>query len=70
MPFDPSHYATNEEFTDFFAARGIDVENVRIGQLEHRRHFNVVGLPSMSLDMDASPDECLRLVKQFIAEMR
>lgn len=69
-PFDPEHYATNAQFTAFFAERAIAVENVRIDPIEHRRRFNVVGLPPMSLDMDASAAECLRAVKAFIRERR
>ena len=69
-PFDPEHYATNEQFTEFFAERGIAVEHVRIDPIEHRRRFNVVGLTPMSLDMDASASECLRTVKAFIRERK
>ena len=65
-PFDPEHYATNEQFVAFFAERGLAVENVRIDPIEHRRRFNVTGLPPMSLDMDASAAECLRTVKDFV----
>jgi hypothetical protein len=69
-PFDPRYYATNEQFTAYFAQRGIAVENVRIDRIEHRRRFNVIGLPEMSLDMDASAAECLRTVKEFIREKK
>ena len=65
-PFDPRYYATNEQFTAYFAQRGITVENVRIEPIGHRRHFNVIGLPPMSLAMDASAEECLQTVKEFI----
>lgn len=67
-PFDPRYYATNEQFTAFFAEREITVENVSIDAVAHRRRFNVAGLPPMSLDMDASASECLRTVKEFIRE--
>ena len=67
-PFDPRYYATNDQFTAYFAERGIAVENVRIEPIAHRRLFNVAGLPPMSLDMDASAAECLRTVKDFIRE--
>lgn len=69
-PFDPEHYATNDQFIAFFAERGIAVEQVRIDPVEHRRRFNVVGLPPMSLDMDASASECLRTVKAFVREQK
>lgn len=69
-PFDPEHYATNEQFIAFFAERGIAVENVRIDPVEHRRRFNVAGLPPMSLDMDAGAGECLKTVKAFVRERK
>jgi hypothetical protein len=69
-PFDPARYATNEQFTAYFAQRGIAVENVSIDAVAHRRRFNVAGLPPMSLDMDASASECLRTVKEFIREQK
>lgn len=69
-PFDPEHYATNEQFIAFFAGRGIAVENVRIDPIEHRRRFNVVGLAPMSLDMDTSAGDCLKTVKAFIRERK
>jgi hypothetical protein len=67
---DPGHYATNEQFQEFFALRGIAVEQVRIDPIEHRRRFNVTGFPPMSLDMDATASECLKTVKAFIRERK
>ena len=69
-PFDAERYATNAQFTTFFAERGIAVENVFIDPVAHRRRFNVAGLPPMSLDMDASAAECLRTVNAFMREHR
>lgn len=67
-PYDPRYYATNEQFRRFFAERGIMVENVTIDPIAHRRCFNIVGYPPMSLAMDDSPDECLRKVREALGE--
>ena len=59
-----SRYASNQEVTQFFASHGIVVTNVRReGQL---RHLRVQGQP-LTLPMPASPDECLRIVRDCIA---
>ena len=63
-----SKYATNHEFIAFFQKHGIAVAGPRIDKPTHTRRFTVsaTGLP-MSLPMDASPAECLRLVREHIA---
>jgi hypothetical protein len=59
-----SRYATDQEVTQFFAAQGIEVTHVRReGPL---RHLQVHGQP-LTLPMPASPEECLRLVRDCIA---
>ena len=61
-----SRYASNQEVTQFFASHGIEVTNVRReGQL---RHLRVQGQP-LTLPMPASPDECLRIVRDCIARL-
>jgi hypothetical protein len=57
-------YATNLEVTRFFASHGIPVTDVR--QEGMLRHLRVNGQP-ITLPMPASPDECLRLVRDCIA---
>ena len=60
-----SRYASNQEVTRFFAAHGIEVTNVRRdGDV---RQLRVHGHP-VTLPMPASPEECLRIVRQSIAE--
>lgn len=55
-----SRYASNLEVTQFFASHGIPVTDVRReGML---RHLRVNGQP-LTLPMPASPDECLRIVR-------
>ena len=59
-----SRYASNQEVTRFFASHGIEVTNVRReGDL---RQLRVYGQP-LKLPMPASPEECLRIVREFIA---
>jgi hypothetical protein len=59
-----SRYASNQEVTQFFASHGIVVTNVRRdGDL---RQLRINGQP-LTLPMPASPDECLRIVREFIA---
>ena len=59
-----SRYASNYEVTQFFASHDIEVTHVhRDGQL---RHLRVNGQP-LTLPMPASPDECLRIVRDCIA---
>jgi hypothetical protein len=59
-----SRYASNQDVTRFFALHGIEVTNVRReGTL---RQLRVNGNP-VTLPMDASPEECLRLVRECIA---
>jgi hypothetical protein len=61
-----SRYASNQEVTQFFASHGIEVTNVRReGQL---RHLRVQGQP-LTLPMPASPDECLRIVRDCISSI-
>ena len=60
-----SRYASNQEVTRFFASHGIEVTNVRReGEV---RQLRVHGHP-VTLPMPASPEECLRIVRQCIAE--
>ena len=57
----PRRYATNREVIAYFALLGIEVTNVRIkGKF---RHLECKGVP-IQLPMDASPGECIRLVKE------
>ncbi len=62
-----SRYASNQEVTRFFATHGIVVTNVaREGPV---RRLRVENQPT-TLPMDASPDECLRLVREHIAKVQ
>ncbi len=57
-------YASNYEVTRFFAFHGIEVTHVhREGPV---RNLRVNGQP-LTLPMPASPDECLRIVRECIA---
>jgi len=59
-----SRYASNQDVVRFFAAHDIAVTHVRRdGNL---RHLRVHGRP-LTLPMPASPDECLRIVRDAIA---
>ena len=61
-----SRYASDQEVVQFFASHGIVVTDVcRVGM---SRHLCVQGQP-MKLPMPASPDECLRLVREHIARV-
>ena len=61
-----SRYASNQEVVRFFAAHGIEVTQVRReGDL---RHLRVESRP-LTLPMPASADECLRIVRECIADM-
>jgi hypothetical protein len=61
-----SRYASNQEVVRFFASYDIEVTHVRReGEL---RHLRVQGQP-LTLPMPASPEECLRLVRDCIARM-
>ena len=61
-----SRYASNQEVTQFFAQHGITVTNVRReGDL---RQLRINGHP-LTLPMPASPDECLRIVREFVASI-
>lgn len=61
-----SRYASDQEVVQFFAAHGIIVTDVhRVGM---SRHLRVKGQP-MTLPMPASPDECLRLVREHLARV-
>lgn len=60
-----SRYASDQEVVLFFASHGIEVTHVRrVGKL---RHLCVKGQP-LTLPMPASPDECLRIVRECIAQ--
>lgn len=59
-----SRYASNQDVVRFFATHGIEVTHVRReGAL---RHLCVQRQP-LTLPMDASPDECLRRVRESMA---
>ena len=60
-----SRYASNQAVVRFFASHGIAATNVRRdGPV---RSLHVQGI-QLSLPMQASPDECLRIVRTGIAE--
>ena len=59
-----SRYATDQEVVEFFASHGIAVTDVH--RLGMSRHLKVKGQP-VTLPMPASPDECLRIVRECIA---
>ena len=61
-----SLYATNQEVVEFFASHGIAVTEVN--RLGMSRHLKVEGQP-VTLPMPASPDECLRIVRECIARI-
>jgi maleate cis-trans isomerase len=61
-----SLYATNQEVVEFFASHGIAVTEVH--RLGMSRHLKVEGQP-VTLPMPASPDECLRIVRECIARI-
>ncbi|MHB1077795.1 MAG: hypothetical protein ACYC67_00235 [Prosthecobacter sp.] len=56
-----SRYASNQDVVRFFAAHHIEVTNVR--REGAVRHLCVQSRP-LTLPMDASPDECLRRVRE------
>jgi len=59
-----SRYASNQDVVRFFATHGIEVTQVRReGAVRHL----CVQSQSLTLPMDASPDECLRRVRENIA---
>lgn len=60
-----SRYATDQEVVQFFASHGIAVTDVH--QVGFTRHLKVRG-QSLTLPMPASPDECLRIVRECIAQ--
>jgi hypothetical protein len=59
-----SRYASNQEVVLFFASHGIKVTDVQ--RKDPLRHLRVNGQP-LTLPMPASPDECLRIVRECIA---
>lgn len=61
-----SRYATDQEVVAFFASHGIAVTDVH--RLGMSRHLKVQGQP-VTLPMPASPDECLRIVRECIASV-
>ena len=61
-----SRYATDQEVVQFFASHGIAVTDVH--RLGMSRHLKVQGQP-VTLPMPASPDECLRIVRECIARI-
>jgi hypothetical protein len=59
-----SLYASDQEVVQFFASHGIEVKDVRrLGKL---RHLRVHGHP-LTLPMQASPEDCLRIVRDCMA---
>jgi len=60
-----SRYASNQDVTRFFATHGIEVTHVR--REGHLRNLFVQGQP-LTLPMPASAEECLRIVREAIAE--
>ncbi|MCB1276452.1 hypothetical protein [Prosthecobacter sp.] len=59
-----SRYASNQDVVRFFAAHGIEVTHVRReGEL---RHLRIHGRP-LTLPMPAPAEECLRIVREFLA---
>ncbi|WP_395742586.1 hypothetical protein [Prosthecobacter sp.] len=56
-----SRYASNQDVVRFFADHGIEVTHVR--REGAVRHLRVQQRP-LTLPMDASPDKCLRLVRE------
>lgn len=61
-----SRYATDREVVEFFASHGITVTEVH--RLGMSRHLKVNGQP-LTLPMPASPEECLRIVRESITRM-
>lgn len=62
-----SRYASNQDVVRFFASHGITVTHVRReGPL---RQLRVCGRP-LTLPMPASPEECLRIVRECLAEAK
>jgi len=61
-----SRYATDQEVVQFFASHGIAVTDVH--RLGMSRHLKVKGQP-VTLPMPASPDECLRIVRECIVRI-
>jgi len=59
-----SRYASNQDVVRFFATHGIEVTHVR--REGAVRHLRVQSQP-LTLPMDASPDECLRRVREGMA---
>lgn len=59
-----SRYASNQDVVRFFAAHGIEVTQVR--REGAVRHLSVQQQP-LTLPMDASPEECLRRVRERLA---
>lgn len=58
-----SRYASDQEVVQFFASHGIEVSEVcRVGLTRHLR----AGGKALTLPMDASPDECLRRVREAV----
>jgi hypothetical protein len=56
-----SRYASNQDVVRFFAGHGIEATKVRReGPVRHL----CVNQKAVTLPMDASPDECLRLVRE------
>lgn len=60
-----SRYASNQDVVRFFAAHSIEVTHVR--REGDVRHLQVNQQP-VTLPMDASPDECLRRVRENMAQ--
>lgn len=60
-----SRYASDQEVVRFFAGHGIQVSQVRrAGPVRHL----CAGGKALTLPMDASPEECLRRVREGISD--
>lgn len=63
-----SRYASNQEFITYLAGHGLAVEKPRVDKAAHVRRFTVTTTAQeMFLPMDASPAECIRLIRAHIA---
>lgn len=59
-----SRYASDQDVVRFFASHGIEVTDVcRKGAVRHLRSQG----QALTLPMDASPDECLRRVRESLS---
>ncbi|WP_395750865.1 hypothetical protein [Prosthecobacter sp.] len=59
-----ARYASNQDVVRFFASHGIEVSHVRReGPVRHLQAAH----KAITLPMDASPEECLRIVRDAVA---